>query len=188
MPPKKILIDSESVDCKPVSLSVEHIKQKYVCGCGLAALETVLKYYGAKDSQVDFLTDNQVRRQVDRSGRGLSEGTLGILALRRGFKVTIYAETPRLSGTYFRLGGRLKRVKTNKQLILDCLQRGVPPIVLIPRVSEAYENEQEEVGHYVAISGVDDRCRLHVIDPQYTRTPRQDYWDHWSSSLLEIKP
>jgi len=174
--------------CEPVNLSVNHVKQKYVCGCGLAALEVVLRFYGATDTQVDFLAGNRIRRQVECADRGLGEGTLGILALRRGFKVVIYGEKPRLTKMYFLLGGTLKRVKTDKLLILKCLQFGVPPIVLIPKVSEAYEHEEEEIGHYVVIGGVDDKCQLHVLDPQYTRSPRQSYWDHWSSSLIEIKP
>jgi len=183
-----IIDGSKLVQCKPVSVQVDRIKQKYVCGCGLAALEVVLKYYGVTDTQVDFLADNRIRRQVERADRGLREGTLGILALRRGFKVVIYGEKPHLTKTYFQLGGTLKRVKTDKRLILRCLQLGVPPVVLIPKVSEAYEHEQEEIGHYVVVNGVDDKCQLHVIDPQYTQSPRQDYWNHWSSSLIEIKP
>lgn len=174
--------------CTPVNLPVNHVKQMYVCGCGLAALEVVLKFHGATDTQVDFLVDNRVRRQVESADRGLSEGTLGILALRRGFKVVTYGKKLHLTKRYFQLGGTLKRVKTDKRLILKCLQLGIPPVVLIPKVSEAYEHEKEEIGHYVVISGVDGKCQLHVIDPQYTRSPKQQYWEHWSSSLIEIKP
>ena len=174
--------------CPQISLTVNHVRQKYVCGCGLAALEMVLKYYGATEAQTDFLADKRVKRQVECAERGLNEGAIGTLALRRGFKVVVYGEKPHLSKTFFQLGGKLKRVKTHKNLILRCLQNGVPPIVLIPKVSEAYENESEEIGHYVVPVGIDSRCQLHIVDPQYTQGPKQDYWDRWSSSLIEIRP
>lgn len=117
----------------------------------------------------------------------LSEGTIGTLALRRSFKVVIYGVKPRLTKTFLQMGGKVKKIRTDKHLIFKCLRRGVPPIVLIPKVSEAYEYEVEEIGHYVVISGIDHRCHLHVADPQYTQGPKQDYWDHWSSSLIEIR-
>ena len=183
-----IIDGSKLVQCKPVSVQVDRIKQKYVCGCGLAALEVVLKYYGVTDTQVDFLADNRIRRQVERADRGLREGTLGILALRRGFKVVIYSLKPRLTRTFFKLGGKIEKTKPSKHLIFKCLRRGIPPVVLIPKVSEPYEHELEEIGHYVVISGIDHRCHLQVADPQYAQGPRQDYWDRWSSSLIEIRP
>jgi len=173
--------------CKPITIPINHIKQKNLCGCGLAALEMVLKYYGATDTQTDFLSHRSIRKQVSSAKKGLSEGTVGTLALRRGFDVTIYGEKPRLTKTFFKLGGKFKRVRANKNLILQCLQRHVPPIVLIPRVDEAYEHERDEIGHYVVIGGSNSMCQLHVADPQYRKGPRQDYWDSWSSSLIEIQ-
>jgi len=171
-----------------MSLPVNCVRQKDICGCGLAALEMVLEYYGAMDTQTKFLVDKRIRRKVQSATRGLSEGTIGTLALTRGFRAIIYGEKPHLTKTFFQLGGKLKKVKTGKRLILKCLRMGAPPIVLIPKVTEAYEHETEENGHYVVISGVDRRCQLHVADPQYTKLPKQDYWNHWSSSLIEIKP
>jgi ABC-type bacteriocin/lantibiotic exporter with double-glycine peptidase domain len=177
-----------SAPCQPVNLPVNNIRQKNLCGCGLAALEMVLKYYGATDTQTEFLADKRIRRQVQNAGRGLSEGTIGILALRLGFSAFIYGENPQVAKTYLRLGGTLKNIRTGKNLILKCLRGRVPPIVLIPRVSEAYEHEKEEIGHYVVVTGVDHRCYLRVSDPQYVEAPKQEYWNRWSSSLIEIKP
>jgi len=148
----------------------------------------VLKYHGATDAQIDFLENKQIRRQVECSKRGLSEGTLGTLALKRGFYVKIHGQNPRLTKTYFRLGGELHRTKTSKCTVMGCLRKGIPPIVLIPSVKEAYELEVEEIGHYVVVTGVDGRCRLRVADPEYVRPPRQQYWNNWSSSLIEIAP
>ena len=181
-------VDSKSKLCQPISLPVRNVRQRNICGCGLAALEMVLKYYGATDTQTDFLADKRIRRQVQNARRGLSEGTIGTLALKKGFKVVVYGEKPRLTKAFFQLGGKVKKVKTDQHLILKCLQNGVPPIVLIPKVSESYEHELEEIGHYVVISGFDHKCQPHVIDPQYTQGPRREYWDCWSSSLIEIKP
>jgi hypothetical protein len=164
------------------------VKQKNICGCGSAALEMVLKYYGASDTQTDFLADKRIKRQVENARRGLSEGTIGTLALKKGFKVVVYGEKPHLTKAFFQLCGKVVKVKTDKRLILKCLQNGVPPIVLIPKVSESYEHEIEEIGHYVVVCGVDHKCHMHVADPQYTQGPRQDYWNQWSSSLIEIKP
>jgi len=174
--------------CRSISLPVNHIRQENICGCSLASLEMVLKYYGATDSQTDFLADKRLRRQVESVKRGLSEGTIGSLALRRGFKVVIYSLKPRLTRTFFKLGGKIEKTKPSKHLIFKCLRRGIPPIVLIPKVSEPYEHELEEIGHYVVISGIDHRCHLQVADPQYAQGPWQDYWDRWSSSLIEIRP
>jgi len=173
---------------EPISLPVKPVTQRNLCGCGLAVLEMVMKYYGAEDTQTEFLSDRRIRKQVENARRGLSEGTIGTLALKRGFSVVIYGEKPRIAKTFFQLGGRLKSVRTHKNLILKCLQRGIPPIVLIPRVSEAYEHEKEEIGHYVVVTGVDHKCQLRVSDPQYTEAPQQEYWNRWSSSLIKIKP
>ena len=177
-----------SKPCQPVNLPVNNVRQNNLCGCGLAALEMVLKYYGATDTQTEFLADKRIRRQVQNARRGLAEGTIGTLALKRGFNVVIYGEKPRVAKTYLSLGGRLRSIRTDKNLILNCLRRGVPPIVLIPKVSEAYEHEKEEIGHYVVVTGVDHRCRLRISDPQYTEAPKPEYWSRWSSSLIEIKP
>jgi hypothetical protein len=183
-----IFMNMYSKLCRPVSLQVNNVKQINLCGCGLASLEMVLNYYGATDAQTDFLADKRVRKQVQSAARGLAEGTIGTLGLKRGFGVVIYGTNPRIGKTFFRLGGRLKSVRTDKNLILKCLTKGVPPIVLIPRVSEAYEHEKEEIGHYVVVIGVDHNCRLKVSDPQYIHAPKQEYWNSWSSSLIEIKP
>ena len=174
--------------CQPVNLPVNNVKQNSLCGCGLAALEMVLRYYGATDTQTEFLADKRIRRQVQNAGRDLAEGTIGTLGLKRGFSVVIYARKPHIAKTFFRLGGRLKSVRTDKNLILKCLRRGVPPIILIPSVSEAYEHEKEEIGHYVVVTGVNHDCQLRVSDPQYTEAPKQEYWNRWSSSLIEIRP
>ncbi|GEM_PF-1083044 len=180
--------NGKSVPCQPIDLQISHVRQKNICGCGLAALEMVLKYYGASETQTDFLIDRRIKRQVESARRGLSEGTIGTLALKRGFKAVIYGEKPRLTKAFFQLGGKVEKVKTDKQLIINCLRQGVPPIVLIQKVSEAYEQRLEEIGHYVVVSGVDSRYQLQVVDPQYSQGPKQDYWNSWSSSLIEIKP
>jgi len=176
-----------SSSCQAKTIAISPVKQRYTCGCGLAALEMVLKYHGATDAQTDFLADRRIRRLADCSRRGLSEGTLGTLALKRGFHVKIHGKSPRLTKTYFKLDGEVDRTRTSKCSILECLRRGMPPIVLIPSVKGAYEFE-EEVGHYVVVTGVDSKCRLRTADPQYTRPPRQQYWNTWSSSLIEITP
>jgi hypothetical protein len=171
-----------------VSLAINLVKQIHACGCGLAALEMVLRYHGATDSQLDFPSDGRVRRLVSHSKRGLSEGILGTLALKRGFRVRILGEKPRLTNAYLKLGGKIDRVKTSKCSILQCVRRGIPPIVLIPSVREAYEFETEEIGHYVVVSGIDAMCRPRIVDPQYACSPSQQYWNKWSSSLIEITP
>lgn len=148
----------------------------------------ILKYYGATDAQTDLLANGRIGRQVEFSKKGLSEGTLGTIALKRGFHVRIHGQNPRLTKTYFRLGGEFHRTKTSKCSILECLRRGIPPIVLVPSVKEAYEFEVEEIGHYIVVTGVDGRCRLRIADPEYARPPRQQYWNNWSSSLIEIVP
>jgi ABC-type bacteriocin/lantibiotic exporter with double-glycine peptidase domain len=181
-------MNKQMIQCKPIILPVDHIKQKNICGCGLAAIEMLLKYYGAKDTQTDFCKDKRINKQVESAKSGLSEGTLGVLALKRGYDAIIFSMKPRLTKTFFRLGGKVRRIKTDKDLIIKCLTKKIPPIVLIPKVSEAYEFEMEEIGHYVVINGVDHRCKLNVKDPQYTQVPKQEYWDKWSSSLIEIKP
>jgi ABC-type bacteriocin/lantibiotic exporter with double-glycine peptidase domain len=174
--------------CEPISLPVKPVIQRNLCRCGLAALEMVMKYYGTKDTQTEFLSDGRIRKQVKNSRRGLSEGTIGTLALKRGFSVVVYGEKPRIANTFFQLGRRLKSARGDKNLMLKCLGREVSPIVLIPKVSEAYEHEKEEIGHYVVVTGVDHRCRLRISDPQYTEAPKQEYWSLWLSSLIEIKP
>jgi hypothetical protein len=148
----------------------------------------VLRYHGATNTQINFLADGRIRKQVECSKRGLGEGTLGTLALKRGFRVSVRGKTPRLTKTFFRLGGEVNQTGTSKCSIMECLRRGIPPIVLIPSVKEAYEFEAEEIGHYVAVTGVDSRCRLQIADPQYTLHPKQEYWNRWSSSLIEITP
>jgi hypothetical protein len=181
-------MNTQTVQCKPIILRVDHIKQKNICGCGLAAIEMVLKYYGAKDTQTDFCKDRRINKQMGRAKGGLSEGTLGVLALKRGYNALIIGLNPRLNKTFHRLGGKVRRIKTDKHSIIECLKKGIPPIVLIPKVSEAYEFEMEEIGHYVVINGIDRKCKLNVKDPQYACMPRQEYWDNWSSNLIEIKP
>lgn len=174
--------------CQPVRLNVRRIRQKNLCGCGLAALEMVLRYFGANDANVDFLADRRIRRQVRRAGKGLSEGTIGALALKRGFKVTIYGEKPRVTKTFLSLGGKIRRVKTGKRSIANCLRKGVPPIVLIPSVRESYEDEQENIPHYVVAKAINRDCHVSVADPEYASTPRQDFWDQWASSLIMVEP
>jgi len=181
-------MSNRPVLCQPISLPIDHVRQKNICGCGLAALEMVLRYYGATDTQTDFLENKRIRRLVQNSRRGLSEGTLGTLALRRGFRVVVYGRKPRLTKTFFKLGGRVKRIKTDRHLIFNCLQRGIPPIILIPKVCDAYERKREELGHYVVINRIDHGYRICAVDPQYSHGPDQDYWASWSSSLIEIKP
>jgi ABC-type bacteriocin/lantibiotic exporter with double-glycine peptidase domain len=172
--------------CEPIYLPINFVRQKNICGCGLAALEMIFRYYGAPDTQTEFLREKHIQRLVEKSRRGLSEGTIGTLALRKGFKVTIYGDKPHITKTFLKLGGRVKRMKVDKRLILKSLRRSIPPIVLIPKVSEAYDDEFDEGGHYVVVYGVDDECRLLIADPQYTRNPRVNYWDDWSSSLIEV--
>ena len=174
--------------CQAIFLPISRVKQRNVCGCGLASLEMVLRYHGATDTQVIFLSDGRIRRQVECSKRGLSEGTLGTLALKRGFHVTVHDENQHLTKTFFRLGGKISHTRTSKCSIMECLRRGIPPIVLIPSVKEAYESEVEEIGHYVVVTGVNSRCSLQIADPQYTLHPKQEYWNRWSSSLIEITP
>lgn len=151
-------------------------------------MEMVLRYYGATDTQVDFLSDGRIRRQAECSKIGLSEGTLGTLALKRGFRVTVRGKNPRLTKTFFKLGGEVNQIRTSKCSVMECLRRGIPPIVLIPSVKEAYELEVEEIGHYAVVTGVDRKCRLQIADPQYILHPKQEYWNRWSSSLIEIAP
>ncbi|MEM3528269.1 MAG: C39 family peptidase [Candidatus Bathyarchaeia archaeon] len=151
--------------CQPVHLPINFVIQKNICGCGLAALEMVFRYYGASETQMDFMKEKHVRNLVERSRKGLSEGTVGTLALRRGFEVTIYGEKPRVTRTFLKLGGRIERMRLDKGSILKSLRRNIPPIVLIPKVSEAYDNEFDEVGHYVVVYGLDNECRLLVADP-----------------------
>lgn len=177
-----------SPSCQTMCLAIRKIKQRYTCGCGLAALEMVLRYYGATDAEVDFLADEQIGGEVSYAERGLSEGTLGTLALKRGFYVEVRGENPSLTRIYFKLGGRVDRAKTSKCSILKCLRRGIPCIVLIPSVKEAYEFESDEVGHYVVATGVDSKCRLQIVDPEYAYPPKQQYWNSWSSSLIEVVP
>jgi hypothetical protein len=177
-----------SQSCHGISLAVGPVKQRHTCGCGLAALEMVLRYYGMTDTQIDFLADGRIRRLADCSKRGLSEGTLGTLALKRGFHVRVLGQKLRLTSTYLKLGGEVDRIRTTKCSILQCLRRGISPIVLIPSVMEAFEFEVEEVGHYAVVTGVDARCRLRIADPQYAHPPGQQYWNKWSSSLIEITP
>jgi hypothetical protein len=98
-------------------------------------------------------------RKVQSAGRGLSEGAIGTPALKRGYKVVVYGKELCLTKTFFQLGGKVKKIKTDEHLILKCLQSGVPSIILIPNVSESYEHELEEIGHYVIISGIDHKCR-----------------------------
>lgn len=174
--------------CRPVSLDLRRVKQKNLCDCGLAALEMVLRYYGASDDDVDFLPDRGIGQQVGKIGEGLSEGTIGTLALKRGFNVTIYGQKPRITKTFLTLGGRVVRVGTGKLLISRCLKRGVPPILLIPNVKEAYEKEQQSIPHYVVAQGVDRDCHVLVADPAYRAGPRQRYWNDWSSSLIVVEP
>ena len=181
-------VQNLSSGCVAISLGISLVKQRNVCGCGLASLEMVLRHYGAGDNQLDFLADRRISRQAESLSRGLSEGILGTLALKRGFEVTIHGESPRLAKTFFKLGGRVKRTKTSKQTILDCLRRRIPPIVLIPSVRDAYLLETEETSHYVVVTGVDRRCRLLVADPEYDQHPRPEYWNYWSSSLIEVFP
>jgi len=181
-------MDRKMVTCESIILPVDHIRQKNVCGCGLAAIEMVLKYYGATETQTDFCEDRRISRQVESAKSGLSEGTLGVLALKRGYNAMIIGMRPRLTKTFLRLGGKVRRIKTDKHLIIQCLKKRTPPIVLIPKVSEAYELEREEIGHYVVINGIDSKCKLSIIDPQYTHKPKQEYWDNWSSSIIKIKP
>jgi len=177
-----------SQSCQAMSLAISPVRQRHTCGCGLAALEMVLKYYGVADTQMDFLADGRIRRLADCSKRGLSEGMLGTLALKRGFRVRIWGQKPRLTNAYLKLGGEIDRIKTSKCSILQCVRRGIPPIVLIPSVREAYEYEIEEVGHYVVVTGIDATCRPRIADPQYAHSPSQQYWNKWSSRLIEIMP
>ena len=117
-----------------------------------------------------------------------SEGMLGTLALKRGFRVRIWGQKPRLTNAYLKLGGEIDRIKTSTCSILQCVRRGIPPIVLIPSAREVYEHEIEEVGHYVVVTGIDATCRPRIADPQYVHSPSQQYWNKWSSSLIEIMP
>jgi hypothetical protein len=101
--------------------------------CGLAALEMVLRYYGANVSQLDFLkSDKRLKKSVEiENPQGLSESTLGILAIKRGLRVIFYGLSPRASRTFLKLGGKMVTRRADKQLILKILKLGIPPIVRI---------------------------------------------------------
>jgi len=173
---------------KTVRLRIRRIRQKNLCGCGLSALEMVLRYYGATERQVDFLKDHVIRRQVNTlTKRGLNEAVIGVLALERGFKATLYGTRIRPTKRFLELGGRVRRVKTGKRTILSCLRRGIPPIVRIPSVKEAYE-QRDWFGHYVVVKGVSRRGDLEVADPWYDDPVREGYWEGWSNSLMAISP
>jgi len=86
---------------KLIELPIKQVKQINLCGCGLAALEMVLRYRGAHVSQFDFLrSDRRLRKRVEREdSSGLSEAAIGVLALERGFKVSLYGKKLRVSKT-----------------------------------------------------------------------------------------
>lgn len=172
-----------------IQLPIHRVRQINLCGCGLAALEMVLRYYGTDVDQLDFLnSDKRLRKRVElEDPRGLSEATFGVLALKRSFKVTIFGEKLRVSKTFLKLSGRVVRRRTDRQLVLNMLQRGIPPIIKIPDVGKAYGDEAGRIPHYVVVRGVGEDGSLEVADPWYDKTVSREYWDRWIGSIISIE-
>ncbi|MFQ5761507.1 MAG: C39 family peptidase [Candidatus Bathyarchaeia archaeon] len=172
-----------------IELPITRVKQINLCGCGLAALEMVLRYHGADVGQLDFLTaDKRLRRRVQRKDpRGLSESTVGILALKRGFAVTLYGRRLRVSKTFLKLGGKVNLRRTSKRLILRLLNEGIPPIVKIPSARKAYQSPAERIPHYVVVKGVDQEGNLQTADPWYDTSIPRSYWEGWSSTIISVE-
>lgn len=149
----------------------------------------VLRYYGAGIGQLDFLsTDKRLRRRVEREDpKGLPESTVAVLALKRGFRVSVYGEKIRAGKTFLKLGGRMVERRADKQLIVTLLQRGIPPVVKIPNASEVYREEAGSIPHYVVVNGVSGDGSLEVADPLYDEAVPKDYWDRWSCSLIAVE-
>ncbi len=176
-------------EIRGLELPVTRVKQINLCGCGLAALEMVLRYYGADIGQLDFLrSDGRLQRRVEREDpRGLSEATIGVLALKRGFKVILYGDRLRVGKTFLKLGGRVVSKRTDKGTLLELLNRGIPPIVKMPDAGEAYGRGVERIPHYIVVKGVRRNGSLHVADPWYDRTMSGEYWKRWSSSIIAVE-
>jgi ABC-type bacteriocin/lantibiotic exporter with double-glycine peptidase domain len=169
-------------------LPIRRVQQVNPCGCGLAALEMVLRYYGADVQQLDFLSsDESLRNFVEREdSRGLPEAEIGLLALKRGFKVTIYGENLKVPKTFLSLGGKLVRKHTNSGMILRLLRKGVPPIVRLPSAEEAYGKDFEDTPHYVVVTG-GHKDNLEVADPAYEKRIPKEYWSRWNGSIIAIE-
>jgi len=161
-----------------IELPIARVRQINVCGCGLAALEMVLRYYGADIDQVDFLrSDRRLQKRVERKDSGgLSESTIGTLALKRGFRVSLYGEKLRVNKTFLKLGGKTYNLRADKKLLLKLLQIGVPPIARVGSVKEAYDEDEEKIPHYVVVKGIDQDCSLKVADPWYDKAVSNQYW------------
>ncbi len=172
-----------------LELPIARVKQINLCGCGLAALEMVLRYYGADIGQVNFLhSDRRLQRRVEREDpRGLGEATIGVLALKRGFKVTLYGERLRVSKSFLKLHGRVVSKRTGMRLLLKLLKAGIPPIVKIPDPREAYGTEAERIPHYIVVKGIDQHGSLKVADPWYDKTMPKEYWERWHGSIVAVE-
>lgn len=174
---------------KHLHLRIRLAQQINPCGCGLAALEMVLRYYGADAGQLDFLnSDKRLRNFVEREDpRGLPEAKIGVLALKRGFKVVIYGENPKATKTFPKLGGKLIPRHTDLRMILGLLRKGVPAIVRLPSAEEAYGKDVETTPHYVVVRGRSQNGALEVADPSYDKRIPREYWSRWDSSITVIE-
>ena len=174
---------------KLIELPIKQVKQINLCGCGLAALEMVLRYRGAHVSQFDFLrSDRRLRKRVEREdSSGLSEAAIGVLALERGFKVSLYGKKLRVSKTFLKLGGKVIRKEMSKQLLLELLKDGIPPIVKVPNAGEAYGKEEGRIPHYVVVKGTHHDGSFDVADPWYEKEISREYWDRWSSNVVAVE-
>lgn len=172
-----------------IEIPIKRVRQINLCGCGLAALEMVLRHYGADVGQLNFLhSDRRLRKRVEREDpRGLSEATVGVLALKRGFEVSLYGEKLRVSKTFLKLGGRIVSGRTDRGLLVALLKKGIPPIARMPNAREAYGEEAERIPHYAVVKGVNQDGTLEVADPWYDKAIPGEYWERWSGSVIAIE-
>lgn len=68
-----------------MKLKVNHFQQATSNSCGLAALRMILDYYGER------VTEKELKKEVSMHSFGTFSTDLGVIALKRGYKVTSYA-------------------------------------------------------------------------------------------------
>lgn len=175
---------------KPIQLAVPLIRQNNNCGCGLAAINTVLMY-GGDTATLHELERHPLILPVFLDSWGIGPGRLGRVALARGFDVTLIDPEARVVGKKFvDEGGRWVRRDPRRADIEKALDEEVPCVACIPDKTEAFAGATHHGSHWIVVTGRDAQGELIIHDPAPWRKAvrcKPGYWDAWGCSLLVIR-
>jgi ABC-type bacteriocin/lantibiotic exporter with double-glycine peptidase domain len=170
-----------------IKLDVPYYQQTHFATCGPAALMMVLKYWD-KDFELTKVNEFnlwKLTRSFIFKGSTFQFGITNA-AIRMGYKTTVHQKAKILSYKkhwklmfdlfefFISFKSRVKRIpiiygKESMNIIIDALEKKIPPLVLINLEPISGEN----VFHWIVVTGI-NKDNIIFNDPDISKTSRKD--------------